>query len=164
MPTIDELLADRRLGTFHLMDDESPAERLARILPEFGLAPEQVGEIVARYYQDRAAKAGPAITLKRVTKTDNDLIRATTKKTPRELVNPHDPKQGFKGGDLDPEDYFAVRSAFAMQDPEVPGADLRSKADHLVKTMTLDEIKAIGEASIAMSGLNLERIDQLVKN
>lgn len=161
---LDELLASRRTAKFYLGDEESPADRLARILPSFSLTPEQVGQIVEAYYTARVEQTGPAITLRSITKTENDQLRAMAKKKPAKLINPAKPELGFTPEEIDQEDFVFLTLAKAIVEPEVEGADPRAKADHLASTLTIAQAFELFAAVDANSRFNLQRAQDLVKN
>lgn len=157
---LDEILASRKTGKFYMGDDETPASRLARILPEFGLSPEDVGSVVAAYYADRE-QSGPAFTLQRVTKTENDKIKALAKQ--KEKTFNRETKTFSEGG-IDGEDYTYLRLAYAITAPEIPGEDLRAKADYLAANLTPLEAQELQAASFELDRFNLSRAQELVKN
>lgn len=161
MPTLDEILAPRRTGKFYLGEDEPIGTKLARILPDLGLTPEQVGEVVERLYAEREQQ-GPAFVLQRVTKTENDKLRGLAKIAKPERLDK--PTGKWLPEEKDQEDYLALRLAHAIVEPEVPGTDLRSKADYLLENLTTSEIGELSSASFALDSFNLEKAQERVKN
>lgn len=157
---LDELLAPRKTGKFYLGDDETPASRLARVLPAFGVEPEVIGAIVEAYYADRQ-ESGPTFTLRKVTKTENDKLREIAKKTERKFDQV---TKQWSGGDVDQGDYILLRVAYAVTEPEIPGDDLRAKAAYLADNMDQNELMDLYLASIELGRFNLSRAQDLVKN
>ena len=161
MMTWDDLLTSRNIGVYHLGDEKTTAERLLEVLPAFGLTPEQVGDIVAAFYAD-LSKTGPAIKLQRVTKTDNDAIKAVAKK--KEKTFNQLTKKWEGENEPDDEDYMYCRLGFAIVEPAVPGDDLRAKADFLAKKLTPIEAKELLRASLQHDSFDLRRAQEQVKN
>lgn len=161
MLTWDDLFASRNIGVYHLGDEKTVAERLIEVLPSFGLEPEQVGSIIEAFYAD-LSKTGPAIKLQRVTKTDNDAIRAVAKK--KEKTFDQLKKVWVVENEPDEEDYMYCRLAFAIVEPETPGDDLRAKADFLAKRLTPIEAKELLRASLQHDSFDLRKAQEQVKN
>lgn len=158
--TFDELLESRMTGNFYIGDDETPLQRLSRILPELGFDAATVAQIVERYYADRQRK-GPKIVLRVVTREDNDMIKALCKTTPRDFDTKADK---FVGGEIDKVDYTFKRLAFAIVEPPVPGKDLQEKADYLSKKLSEEMSQELLRASLAMNRFDLGRVEEQVKN
>lgn len=185
--TFDEILAPRKLGKFYLYDAESPATRLMtvleRLVEEKGFKvpaekagdplfescagmidlsdPEEIGKLVARFYAENEGERGPAITLRAITKTENDRLREQCKQTPRVMEQ----KTGqWSGGEPDSEDYALMRLAAAIVEPEVPGVSLREKAVWLSENLTPMQIQDLLVASMALDRFDLRRIEEKVKN
>lgn len=184
----DAVLAGRKTGVYYLHDQEPLALKLTRVLgmvaaekggelaeakqdPELeGYVklddPMIIGQILALFMRTHEATRGPGITIRRLTKTENDQIRAHCKK--ERLKAP--------GGDwydkIDEDDYSLRRCAAAIVepaipatgDPNVPGDDLRAKAEWLRNTLSQLQIQEIHEACRDLDGFNLQRIEELVKN
>lgn len=185
--TFDEILAPRKRGKFYLYDAESPATRLMKVLgrlvEEKGFKvpaekagdpmleacegmldlrdPEEIGELVARFYAEDEGERGPAITLRAITKTENDRLREQCKQSPRVM----DQKTAqWSGGEPDSEDYGLMRLAAAIVEPEVSGSSLREKANWLSENLTLMQIQDLLVASLELDRFDLRRIEEKVKN
>lgn len=163
--TLADILAKRRTARYYLSDDEPLPMRLGRILPLFGQSvdltdPAIVAAIVRAFYATRDPNAVPFL-LRRVTATEEEEIKAQCKASPREFDKARDT---FVGGEVDQEDFTYMRLAFAILEPEVPGATLREKATWLRAELSKQEVNELTAASLELNKFKLQKAMEQVKN
>lgn len=162
--TFADLLEGREVGKFYLGDDTPVFARLARVLPEFGdkvdLTDVEVQKaIIAAFYTDMTEQ-GRAIQVRRVTKTAFESLKPICRKLEGKV---NEQTKRFEQP-LDETDLSYLRLAYALVEPEVPGEDLRAKADWLAANLTAIETNELLTISIQMDQFNLSRIREKVKN
>lgn len=182
--TLEEILGARRTGKYYIGNDEPDGVRMARAMlaaaDELGHQvepgkeeaegrfagfvnlrdPMVIGHIVRQFLTSFEVQNLQAITLERVTKTEDTKIREVAKKSERRVL----PGGQWAGGEVIEDDYRLLRVARAIVEPPVPGDSLRAKADWLADNMALEGIDELFAASKAMSQFNLARIEEKAKN
>lgn len=176
----DAVLAGRKTGIYYLHDQEPLALKLTRVLSavaaELGgeLAeakkdpslegfvklddPNVIGKVLALFIQTHEASRGPGITLRRITKTENDQIKAECQK--ERLKRPN----GEWYEKLNDDDFEVRRLAVAIVEPEVPGSTRDEKAAWVRENLSAGQIRELSEACVDLDGFNLRRIEEKVKN
>lgn len=176
----DAVFAGRKTGIYYLHDQEPLAMKLTRVLmttaAEAGgeLAearkdpslegyvklddPMVVGKILALFLKTHEASRGPGITLRRITKTENDQIKAECLKERLRAPN------GEWYEKIDEDDFGVRRLAAAIVDPPVPGATSTERAAWVRENLSAGQINEISGACVDLDGFNLQRIEEKVKN
>lgn len=116
MVTWEEIFASRNTREYRMSDGKGELRRLTEVLAAQGIEPQKVGEIVAAYVAD-ATDAGPLMTIRRITASQDDRLKACAKQAERKF-NP-ETKQ-WEGGEADKVDLAYCRVGFAIVAPAFP--------------------------------------------
>ena len=156
-----ELLEKRSVGLYPMGEVKTARQRLLEIVRAYGLEHEQFGRAIAEYYENDEAE-GIVFKLRRITKTEQDKLRAQAKKKADRVFN-HQTRQ-MEDGAIDADDFIFLKLAYAIVEPEIPGDDVRAKADYLAENLTLAEAQELSLALDDLNSFNLRRAKEQVKN
>ncbi len=174
MPKLHEIIAGRKIGIFPVGKVKPAAERLADILPRFGLTAEQTAQAIAGFLADDE-EIDFEIYFRRITSTENDRLRSIANKKPSTM----DPKtKQWSTEEVDVEDLARLRLGYALTNPEFPeGMELpedlsapefepaiRKRAAYIKANFSDTEIRQLAIALAEHCSFDLQAAKDRVKN